>query len=719
MIPKDLQIPGYDIEALLGRGGMAAVYRARQQSFGREVALKVLNPEVDDIDEFSRRFLQESVIAAKLHHSHIVQVYDVGQHEHYFYISMEYLHGGDLSNRLQEGLSLRETVRIITQLADALDFAHRKNIIHRDIKPANIMFREDGAAVLTDFGIAKELETQSELTQTGLILGTPKYMSPEHLRGEHVDHRADIYALGIVFYRCLTNYVPFDGKDMVTTAYLQDSEPVPALPPEVACFQGIINRMLEKAPQDRFQRGREVITALEALEKNTYSPDLTNLDVAAANKLAPPTVTRSTSGRHSLSGQQAVSSSGVKIEPRIGSEGTQVHVRTSLNKTIRAEHMKSPLDFLSDRFAPVQQPQSKRKPSLMAIPLFIVFFGVSAIPTNQFSDRDPAQISADVVKAAHELLANIRDVAGSANNRLTNDLSENAENSLQIPLEVAPNTKGVASDSSITAIDASEKTPVSNIEQTEADLIELIEAVVGAFELDGNVEVLAANPPMIGTYFAMSDAEANSGIQNSAAEIANYPNSNDSEVENAIETVPAEETVEPAEPDISAVVAGLLAEADVLRASRRLRKPEGNNAYSKYQKVLEIQPDNTDALAGIEKIADAYISMAQRAIKDKKFDTARIYLDEAHAVAPQREDLERIETQLAFAIEAQHEQEMLAAAERRAAKIEELLTAAKADEEAGRIRSPVGNNALEKYQQVLEMDPDNAQAINKLIEYGR
>src|SRR5690606_6797046 len=220
-------------------------------------------------------------------------------------------------------------------------------------------------------------------------------------------------------------------------------------------------------------------------------------------------------------------------------------------------------------------------------------------------------------------------------------------------------------------------------------------------------------------YFAMSDAEANSGIQNSAAEIANYPNSNDSEVENAIETVPAEETVEPAEPDISAVVAGLLAEADVLRASRRLRKPEGNNAYSKYQKVLEIQPDNTDALAGIEKIADAYISMAQRAIKDKKFDTARIYLDEAHAVAPQREDLERIETQLAFAIEAQHEQEMLAAAERRAAKIEELLTAAKADEEAGRIRSPVGNNALEKYQQVLEMDPDNAQAINKLIEYGR
>ena len=209
---------------------------------------------------------------------------------------MEYLHGGDLSNKLNEGLPLKDTVRIIKQLADALDFAHRKNIIHRDIKPANIMFREDGAAVLTDFGIAKELESQAELTQAGVVIGTPRYMSPEQIRGDKVDHRADIYSLGIVFYRCLTNYVPFDGKDMLTTAYLQDNEPVPLLPPEVACFQPIINRMLEKVPEARFQRADAFVRALRQWRQRAVSlaPEPPPLPTRALHvtRLEPPAMSQ-------------------------------------------------------------------------------------------------------------------------------------------------------------------------------------------------------------------------------------------------------------------------------------------------------------------------------------------------------------------------------------------------------------------------------------------
>ncbi|MCR6650984.1 MAG: serine/threonine protein kinase [Cellvibrionaceae bacterium] len=397
MIPKELRIPGYDIEVLLGKGGMAAVYQARQQSFGREVAFKVLNPSTEDLDEFSRRFLQESTIAAKLHHSHIVQVYDVGRHQDYFYISMEYLHGGDLGEKLKAGLSLRESVRIIKQLADALDFAHRKNIIHRDIKPANIMFREDGAAVLTDFGIAKELESQAELTQAGVVIGTPRYMSPEQIRGDKVDHRADIYSLGIVFFRCLTNYVPFDGKDMLATAYLQDNEPVPALPAEVACFQPIINRMLEKDPHARYQRGREVVEALENLDRTAFNPELTNLDVAAANLLTPPTVT-------SVSGRYPINNKMTQAEHSSDMEGTQFRPRVTLHPTVRAEHFQ-PLE-VTPRPMPAAVPRSSWS-SVQTVFLLVILVSAAVFAVNRYSDQLTRIYGATLIAELRQRLAGV------------------------------------------------------------------------------------------------------------------------------------------------------------------------------------------------------------------------------------------------------------------------------------------------------------------------
>lgn len=193
-----------------------------------------------------------------------------------------------------------------------------------------------------------------------------------------------------------------------------------------------------------------------------------------------------------------------------------------------------------------------------------------------------------------------------------------------------------------------------------------------------------------------------------------------------IAAAPIEEPVEeaavveePAEPDHSEAIAALLSEAEALLASRRLRKPANDNAYMKYQQVLELEPDNDQALAGLVQIANIYFAMTERAIAAENFDNARAYLMEARVVAPSSPEIQRLEDKLAVAIEVQKEREIQAAAERRAAQIEELLAAARADEQAGRIRAPVGNNALEKYQQILDLDPDHIQAINKLIEYGR
>ena len=748
MIPKDLNIPGYDIEALLGKGGMAAVYRARQQSFGREVALKVLNPTIEDAEDFSRRFLQESSIVAKLHHSHIVQVYDVGRYENYFYICMEYLHGGDLANKIRVGLTLKESVTTIKQLADALDFAHRENIIHRDIKPENIMFREDDAAVLTDFGIAKELESQVNLTQTGLVIGTPKYMSPEQIRGEEADHRADIYALGIVFYRCLTNYVPFDGKDMVTTAYLQNNEPVPTLPPEVACFQAIINRMLEKAPEDRFQRGRDIVAALEDIDRKAYSPDLTNLDVAAAAKLAPPTVTRTASGRHPAKTQQPTGSAGIKIDPVARSEGTQIRARVLHNKTVLADHMvpadsllnpppaDQPLDFvdslsadrpagspsdpsLGDRIVPadllhdspldepMEAPPKQRNSRTVPVLLSLIFIGVLGAMANEYTDELSRgawpEVTADVrdrlIKQWMKLKGDDTSESNIASTSGDNILpADTAVESPQPPIDSDP-INDIASatpepgDAADMAAQAALETPA-----TEPNSI------------DARAEVaVAASSELIDSAGSFDGNIVDTATETSIGAAGGTP---------AGESV-LEEVNAPVEPDISATIEALLGEAEAHMAKKRFRKPADDNAYLKYQQVLELEADNTLALAGIEKIADAYFAMAERAIAGQQFDAARGFLEDAHTVAPHRTERQKIEAKLALAIAEQKEREAMAAAAQQAAQIEELLVAAKSDEEAGRIRAPFGNNALEKYQRILELDPDNAKAIDKLIEYGR
>lgn len=693
MIPKELRIPGYDIEVLLGKGGMAAVYKARQQSFGREVALKVLNPAAEDLAEFSRRFLQESSIVAKLHHSHIVQVYDVGQYDNYFYISMEYLHGGDLSGKLNEGLSLKDTVKIIKQLADALDFAHRKNIIHRDIKPANVMFREDGAAVLTDFGIAKELESQAELTQAGVVIGTPRYMSPEQIRGDKVDHRADIYSLGIVFYRCLTNYVPFDGKDMLTTAYLQDNEPVPLLPPEVACFQPIINRMLEKAPEARFQRGREVVDALEELDRDTYQADLTNLAVAAANKLAPPTVT-AVSGRHSLGSAQPL--------PESNMDGTQI--RSSLNQTVRAEHMKlnDPL-AASARYPAAGRVQKKRRGSAArTVLLLFMFMSVMVFASAHYSGGFELVYRSDWFAALRGRAESIwaKVTASDAVRALPEEILDvfPDNESADVPAAEMPVEDGSTAElteGEISAPVAAE--PVTQAQTTEANLGDETVALA-----DAGVQAEAVQPVGVNEAEQMEAGTTLSETPDTSAQ---------PEPSTAVEI--------PAEPSTAEIVAGLLVEAEAHMASRRLRKPVEDNAYLKYQQVLELEADNDEALKGIDRIAATYLSMAKRAIKDKELSKARGFIDESRAVAPNNSGLQKVEDKLMLAIAEQQELEALAAAAKKAEKIENLLALARADEEAGRIRSPVGNNALEKYQQILDLDPDNDLAIDKLIEYGR
>ena len=252
-----IQIPGYEILRPLGAGGMSTVYLALQRSLDRTVAIKVMRRGVDaaaaDTAQSEKRFLLEGRMMAKLPHRNIVAVYDIVSNEDVAYIAMEFLGGGALTDRMRTGIALADAIAVIVQIAGALEFAHEHGVVHRDLKPANIMFRDTGTPVLTDFGIARYQDgSATRLTQTGMLVGTPTYMSPEQINGLQVDGRADQYSLGILFYELLTGAPPFRGDTPIAVLMAHLTQAPAPLPPEFKAFQDIFDRVLAKNRDERY-----------------------------------------------------------------------------------------------------------------------------------------------------------------------------------------------------------------------------------------------------------------------------------------------------------------------------------------------------------------------------------------------------------------------------------------------------------------------------------
>jgi len=269
-ISADTVIDGrYQVIDKLGAGGMADVWVAEDLQLGRQVAVKVLHRRFTADEEFVERFRREARSAAGLQHQHVVAVYDRGEWDETYYIAMEYLPGRSLKEVVRdEGpLDPLRAVDITIQILRAARFAHRRGIIHRDLKPHNVILDDEDRAKVTDFGIAKA--GASDMTQTGSIMGTAQYLSPEQAQGYAVTAQSDLYAIGIVLYEMLTARVPFEAESAVTIALKQVNEaPVPpselnpAVPPEL---EGVVLRALEKEPARRFQDADEFISTLEAV----------------------------------------------------------------------------------------------------------------------------------------------------------------------------------------------------------------------------------------------------------------------------------------------------------------------------------------------------------------------------------------------------------------------------------------------------------------------
>jgi eukaryotic-like serine/threonine-protein kinase len=296
-VSKKKQIGRYKILGELGRGAMGVVYRADDPALDRVVALKtiLLSDDVDNRKEYEKRFAMEARAAGKLNHPSIVTTFDFGEEGDLAYLAMELLEGTDLRTRLKDGaLPTEEAVDIAVQVADGLAFAHERGVVHRDIKPANIMLLERGGAKIMDFGIAR-MRSEDFKTSTGMVLGTPRFMSPEQITGQSIDQRSDVFSLGVVLYEMLTGQMLFAGADSAQIAHNVTSlehEPPSRRNREVtSLLDFVVARALKKDPTVRYHDAYELAADLRTClaELQGRVPTQTKRDTTKTVKLAKKT----------------------------------------------------------------------------------------------------------------------------------------------------------------------------------------------------------------------------------------------------------------------------------------------------------------------------------------------------------------------------------------------------------------------------------------------
>jgi len=344
------QLGRYEVLGELGQGAMGVVYKAKDPLIDRQVAIKTINLSLaeDELDEYEGRFYQEAKAAGRLNHPNIVTIYDVGKSGDIAYIAMEFLQGRELRDIMRdEGeMPVDQVLDIVAQVASGLAYAHENGIVHRDIKPSNIMVIRDGHVKITDFGIAR-MASSAVRTQTGMVLGSPKYMSPEQVLGKDIDQRSDIFSLGVMLYEMLTHEAPFFGENVNAIMY-QTLNAVPKAPsllnvgvPEMLNF--IVAKALAKERDDRYQNAKDFAADLracrEVIPRTTQAIDTTSVGV----KMKPLDTIVST-GRNGVDngGDDAVTTLGLsnafdsnEATMRLASMTADVHEVDELAKTLK------------------------------------------------------------------------------------------------------------------------------------------------------------------------------------------------------------------------------------------------------------------------------------------------------------------------------------------------------------------------------------------------
>lgn len=675
----DIHIPGYQIKRQLGRGGMAFVYLAIQESFGREVALKILAPDHAQDKEFSERFLREARIISQLVHPNIVTVYDVGVHEGYHYLSMEYIRGRDLQQACRS-LSKHRIINTIRDVAKALEYAHQKGYVHRDVKPENIMLHDDGRVVLMDFGIARGSDTTLNMTKTGRAIGTPYYMSPEQTKGQPVDHRSDLYSLGVVLYQMLAGYVPFDADSAIAVGIKHVSAPIPQLTDSMRFLQPIINTCMSKNPAHRYQHASELIHVLEAIPEDMLAAAEAR---AAAFREA---------GRNHDSGTLI---GGKSLNTSI----PEVRVPTDERNRVSSSE---PKKVSTPNITPVTTTPPRQRRGLLFLLLLAIIVWLGFLKQEQLQEFWHKQAQPYLVQ--HNIL-NSSATATADPSAETIPASPGVDDNLageQYPdteLELETNAAAMAG------------TPPSpeRIQQLRA---ELDDQPQNAVELAMAYRQILRQRPR--------NPQARQGI----AELRNWYTENIrdavdkkdlprarllvNQLQQSFPRIASSERFQRMEERLiqaEAVQAHVERAQDFFRADA-LTQPEGINALAEYRAAQALAPDNIDVQLGIQSIADTLLLRAKELQMNGELEQALVATNEGLEVLKDDPDFLALQKQLQD--DKQYQDAITA-----------QLDEADKQYRTGKLVSPKGKSAYDQYQAVLKQDPDNIAAKTGLSNIER
>ncbi len=652
MIEPGMVLDKYSIEEKIGSGGMADVYLAQDTVMQRRVVLKVLPPEFVRDQERVARFTKEVRNSAGLQHPHIVTVYDVGQAEGYYYYTMSYLPNGDLKEKIANGMEIPDALSVLKQMAQALSYAHGKGFVHRDIKTENILFDDEDRAVLTDFGIAKAMGSGTRMTATGMSIGTPHYMSPEQARGRDVDGRSDLYSLGVILFEMLTGEVPYQAEDTFAVSHMHVNDPVPTLPEHLSRYQPLIYGLMAKDPESRFSTPDALLKALNHLELGE-EPELSGKTVqkpavkgkkGIARKMGPLGWT--------LGGAAAalivaglvyfLMSPDNKLPP--GSGGGPIAKKTPKGKKT------SPGKDISSGQAILRlstNPEGAR----------VFLEGNELGKTPLFRDDLP---SGDYILKIDKkyYLPEKMDIS----------LKDNEVRKKEFDLDKGQGKITVLSNPQEAKVYLDGKYEKGRTPLT----LEGVEA--GEHLVRVQKDHYYPEDKKIAVHI---DETSRMDVSLKGGDLVEYKN----------------KWIKP-----NKAVNNLLSAARKDIRADRLTSPKGRNALEKYARVLDLEPGNKEAEKGKQDIVERYIRMSKDALDKGDLNQAGRYLKNAAKVGKKQDSIQEMENRLAEV------------RKKRKNRVHNLLAEAKKDFQANRLTTPEGNNALDKYEQVLEIDPDNSNA---------
>jgi hypothetical protein len=735
-----IEIPGYRLLRQLGRGGMATVYLAVQESVDREVALKLMSPALLVDPDFGNRFQREARIAARLHHRHVVGIHDVGRAGDYHYMAMEYLARGPVLTKDGMSRPVPFVLRVMREIATALNYAHEKGFIHRDVKPDNILLRDDGSSALTDFGIARTNDAAGRMTKTGAVVGTPHYMSPEQARGKQIDGRCDIYSLGIVLYELLVGRVPYHAEDSLAVGIMHITQPVPVLPDSARELQPLIERMLAKEPEDRFQTGNEVAAAIAALEQRVDAGDLHALGLPQEPGRGPAPETFVSPVPFTTPGDDGYS----RAEPNLGR--LDEIVAAVDDDVMRAERVAR---------APTRRPRrrSGRRLALLAMLLVVAAAGTWAW---RHQDRlrlllPRTELNATLVRAqaalaqgkldgspdsARQLFESVRS-EDPDNDAARHGLGEVGQRLLGRARAALAQGDGAAARQSLAAArellggGSAVDELARQLEQADAQkasaagLLDQANAALAAGRILGNDGAAAEFRRLLDADPASALAQA--GLQKCAAALAAEAGAAIDANDLTTAAARGDDIARilpnwPGLPDLLGRITQAREAAhnqvdtllrqgnDRLRAGNVSTTPD--SAEAAFAAAQKLDPGNADAAAGLRRVAQALVIQAEAAIDDSNGERADQLLTRAATLAPDLPELRAGRTALRelrerLDIAATPAAVSAADSERVAA----LVAAAQTAAQAGNLIVPPGDCAYDKYRAALALDGNNAAAL--------